>query len=238
MSCKEFRSSFDLAAVFARNKALFGDLRMEADAGDGGDAGGGQGSGDGAGTGASGGSKQQSDRGYPENTPLEQMTAEQQANYWKTQSRKHEQRAKQFDGLTMEELTGLRDKASKHDALERELMSDKDKATADATEAATKARDAHWLPQLVRAEFKAAFGSNVTPEDAQARLARVDLMSFVDAKGEIDSKGIAEYAAQFAPKQTQQQGPSTFGFGNRPQVTGAPGERGAAMAAKRFGKKS
>jgi hypothetical protein len=58
------------------------------------------------------------------------MTAEQQAAYWKHQSRKHEDRVKAFGGLTSRELTTLRETAKAHDALEYELMSDRDKTVA------------------------------------------------------------------------------------------------------------
>ena len=218
----------DLATVFAHNKALFGDFRMEVE-GDGGD--------DGQGSENKNGSQQQTE-GYPADTPLEQMTAEQQVSYWKAQSRKHEQRAKTFGNLTADELAELRDKASKHDALEHELMSDKDKAIAEARKAAESEARSGMLPKLVNAEFRAAAAGKVAADKLAAALEFTDVSKFVK-DGEVDVEKVGKFIESLIPSQQQQKkGPTSFGMGPRPQSGSAPGDQGRAQAEKRFGKQS
>lgn len=66
------------------------------------------------------------DKGFPDNTPLAEMTPEQQAAYWKHHARKWESRANQ--GPTPQELEALRQKASKLDEIEQANKSELEKA--------------------------------------------------------------------------------------------------------------
>lgn len=217
----------DLAAVFARNKEMFGDFRMEADAGEGSD----DGSQDASSTGGA------TDKGFPADTPVAEMTAEQQVAYWKAASRKHEGRAKAFDGLTPDELAELRDKASKHDALEHELMSDRDRAVADAKKAAESELSSKFLPKLVAAEFRAAAAGKVAADKLAAALEFADMGKFVKA-GEVDAEKVAKFVESLAPSApAAPKGPSSFGLGARTPSGSAPGDQGKAQAAKRFGAK-
>jgi hypothetical protein len=217
----------DLAAVFARNKEMFGDFRMEVEAGDGSD----DGSQDAGSTGGA------TDKGFPADTPVAEMTAEQQVAYWKSASRKHEGRAKAFDGLTPDELADLRDKASKHDALEHELMSDRDRAVADAKKAAESELSSKFLPKLVAAEFRAAAAGKVAADKLAAALEFADMGKFVKA-GEVDAEKVAKFVESLAPAAPSlPKGPSSAGMGPRAQPGGAPGDQGKAQAAKRFGTK-
>lgn len=68
------------------------------------------------------------DRSFPQGTPLEQMTTEQQVAYWRHHARKHEQRAAQAP--TAEQLAELQAKAARLDEVERAQMSELEKATA------------------------------------------------------------------------------------------------------------
>lgn len=221
----------DLESVFARNKAIFGDFRMEVEGEQG--AGGSD-----AESSQAQQESQQSDKGYPVDTPLEQMTAEQQANYWKAQSRKHEQRAKTFGNLTAEDLATLRDKATKHDALEAELMSDRDKAIAEARETAEREAKSGLLPKLVNAEFRAAAAGKVAADKLAAALEFTDTAKFVK-DGEVDAEKVAKFIESIAPaQQTAKKGPSSFGLGSRQQSGSGPGDQGRAQAEKRFGTKT
>jgi hypothetical protein len=215
--------------LLAFHKARFGDARME----EGGEGDEGEGAGEGAGKGKAAGATSSSDRGFPENTPVDEMTAPQREAYWKHQSRKHEERVKAFGNLTPDALKALQDKASKHDALERELMSDKDKATAEAREKAL----AEATPRVVRAEFKAAAKGVLSNDQLAALLEDRDLSKYVDANGDPDEDKIAKLVTAFAPAKTTRTGPSATGLGHRSGGQGAPGDQGRAMAEKRFGKK-
>jgi hypothetical protein len=96
-----------------------------------------------------------SDKGFPDGTPLERMTVEQREAYWKHYARKHENRVKAFGGLTPEKLAELQEKAQRAEALEFDLMSDKDQAVAQAAAEARLVAEAELMPQLVAAEFRA-----------------------------------------------------------------------------------
>lgn len=191
-----------------------------------------------------------SDKGFPEGTPLEQMTAEQQTAYWKHYARQHEQRVKDLGSLTPEQLSELRDKAEKHDKLERELMSDKDKAIAEAKDAAeTEARNA-FLPQLVLAEFKAAAAGRIPAEQLEGIVGPLDKAFFYSADGKsVDADKVKTYVDQLAPAATPtppgRRGPSPAGTGGSSSGRPAGGGSGATGVdagreayARRHGKKS
>jgi hypothetical protein len=138
---------------------------------------------------------------------------------------------KAFGNLTPEALKALQDKASKHDQLERELMSDKDRAIAEAAEKANAAA----IPRVVRAEFKAAAKGVLNADQLAALLEDRDLTKYVDANGEPDEDKIAKLVTAFAPAKPQQRtGPSATGLGNRPAGDSAPGSQGRAEAEKRY----
>jgi hypothetical protein len=147
------------------------------------------------------------------------MTVEQQAAYWRTQARKHEDRVKAV-GLTPEQVKELRDKATKHDALERELMSDKDKAVAEARESARREARAEVLPALVAAEFRAAAGNRIESARLATILEPLDLSKFLTDNGEVDTDKVTAYVNGVAPGtgtglQQPPRGPSASGQGRR-----------------------
>lgn len=227
---------FDFDAILAKHKALFGDARMENEGGDGG-AGGEGGTGTSTGTAATG---QPADLGFPAETPVKDMTVDQQAAYWKHQSRKHEERSKAFGDLTPETLQALREKADQHDALERELMSDKDKAIATARDEAAAETTAKFAEKLVKAEFKSASAGRLDADRLNNILAPLDLTRFLDKNGDVDETKVAAYVDSVAPKAAgpAQRGPSATGLGTPPTPQSERGAQGKAMAEKRFGKKA
>lgn len=213
----------DLAAVFASNKAIFGDFRMEVE--------------DppvdppvptppGRGPGSDG------------NKHIAEMSPEEKVDYFAKKADRLAGILKDFDGLTVDELTELRDKASRHDALEQELMSDKDKAIAEARKAGETETRSGLLPKLVNAEFRAAAAGKVAADKLAAALEFADTSKFVK-DGEVDAEKVAKFIESLAPAQEQQRkGPSSFGMGSRTPAGGAPGDQGRAQAERRFGKQS
>lgn len=195
-----------------------------ADGGDGSGGGGAGGSSDSGdkGSGADSGDKGSAgstDKGYPENTPVAEMTLEQQVAYYKTTSRKHEDRVKAI-GLTPEQVKELRDKATRHDALERELMSDKDKAVAEARDTAKAEARAELIPSLVSAEFRAAAGDRIEADRMATILEPLDLSKFVTDSGVVDTAKVAAFVDGVAPAtgdghQQSSRGPSSSGQGRR-----------------------
>jgi len=185
------------------------------------------------------------DNGFPANTPIEQMNGEQREAYWRHYARKHEGTVKAFGGLTPDELTQLRDKAGKHDQLERDLLTGTEKAVAEAQDAAAADVAAVYVPRLVNAELKAAAAlKGISAESLSTALEYVDPAKFLNAKGEdVDTAKVTAFIDGIAPATgTTRRGPSATGHtGNGlggQTVTGKPGEAGTAMAEKRFGKRS
>lgn len=177
-----------------------------------------------------------SSKGFPEGTPVADMKPEEQVAYWKHQARKHEDRSKAFDGLTPETLADLRSKADRHDALERELLSDKDKAVLEAQETAKAETLKAVTPKLVAAEFKAAAAGRIEADRLKEIIEPLDLSKFLTSKGEVDEVKVASYVNGIAPASPPKpRGPSSVGLGNRQHSDGSPGDQGRAMAAKRFG---
>lgn len=175
------------------------------------------------------------DKGYPDGTPLEEMTAPQQAAYWKAQARKHEDRVKSYDNLTTDELKSLREKAARADALDLELGTESEKAAKAARDEATK----EAVPRIVRAEFKAAAKGVLSDEQLNALLEDRDLSKYADAKGEPNEEKIANLVKAFTPAAPAgPRGPSATGLGSRTPAASTPGDQGRAMAEKRFGKKA
>jgi hypothetical protein len=227
--------SFNFDDVLARHKALFGDARMEGEGGDGGDGGAPVASP--ADVPGAGPATPPANLGFPADTPVKDMSVAEQAAYWKHYARQHEERNKPFKDLTPEALQALREKADQHDALERELMSDKDKAIAEARDAAAAETTAKFAEKLVKAEFKSAAAGRLDADRLSAILAPLDLTKFLDKSGDVDEAKVTAYVDSIAPaKAPAQRGPSSSGLGAAPHTPGERGAQGRAMAEKRFGK--
>ncbi|WP_141703731.1 hypothetical protein [Planobispora rosea] len=101
------------------------------------------------------------ERGYPENTPVADMTAEQQAAYWKAHARKHEDRLKAID-ITPEELARLREADAEMQKLADASRTDMERIEARAI--AAEQRVAAMEPELLRlqAAVKAGLPAEVS----------------------------------------------------------------------------
>lgn len=180
-------------------------------------------------TGATGATGSGGDLGFPASTPLEQMTQEQQTAYWRHYARKHEQQVKDL-GVTPEELAALRDNAGKYSALEREAMTDKDKAVAQAKDDTGKERDEHYRPLLVRAEIKALLTGRVNADELEAKVATItdplDLTKFLTTTGAVDTDKVKAFVDSIAPAtgtSNTRKGPTATGHGS-----GSSSERNGA----------
>lgn len=135
----------------------------------------------------------------------------------------------------------LKAKAAKHDALEIELGSDKDRAVAAARKEEQDKARGEFTPRMVRAEFKAAAKGLLSDEQLTALLEDLDLSKYVDAKGDIDEDKVTNKIKAFAPAGNGNGSgagrPRPLGQGNHQQSSAKPGDAGRAMAEKRFGKR-
>lgn len=174
--------------LLAAHRNVFGDLRMEAD--DDGDAGDDASSDDGE---ADGGSTS-TEKGFPANTPLAEMTVEQREAYWKDKSRKHEARANE-----RADYDELKAKADRLDELERQSESDNDKAIREATEKATATARAEARDETARAVARMAMRARgATDEDIEAFVTETNLSAFVSDDGQVDDARLLARVERYA----------------------------------------
>lgn len=172
------------------------------------------------------------DNGYPANTPLAEMSAEQQVAYWKAQSRKHENTAK-----ARADYDELREKASQYDALVAASQTDQERAVAAARQEARAEAIQSVAPRLVSAEFRAAAKGVLTAEQVTTLLEDLDLSKYLTDKGEVDVERIEKKVLAFAPTDGGKSGGAPdLGQGRRNPATVSGREAGLAEAQKRFGK--
>jgi hypothetical protein len=165
-----------------------------------------------------------SDPGFPANTPTEQMTAEQRANYWQFHARKHEDRNKALGGITPEQLADIQAKAAKHDALELELGTTADKAAAQARQEAEQAVRAQIQPLLAETAFRVAIGDRKSQTEVDEFIADLNLPRFLTNDGKVDTAKVLARVEQFAPamgnQQQQRKGPTVTGHGSGSGASG------------------
>lgn len=153
------------------------------------------GSGEGEGEGVDGDGSQESppennqgnsDRGFPENTPIAEMTTEQQLAYYRYQNRKSGDVLKQFGGITP-------DQAKQAIAEAEELRQSKlsveqralEEATTKAAQSAAQEATAKWAPKVLRATASRF----IEGERLESFLNVTDVNKFI-SDGELDEEAV------------------------------------------------
>ena len=139
--------------------------------------------------------------GYPLDTPITEMTADQQAAYWKHKARTHEDKWKQVvnRNLTPEQVLEMQQQL---DDANRARMSDHQREVDDARKEGAVEVRAALMPQIVRTAIAAELARKapqITDEDLQARTEYLDLTKFLTSTGEVDADKVSNYAATLAP---------------------------------------
>ena len=210
------------AALIEAKRERFGDTRMEAnDEGDDSD-GESQEPGDDDATQQQGSSDE---HGFPANTPVKDMTAEQQAAYWRHKARKHEQRAearKDYDAIKAE-----------RDHLKQAGMTDAEKAVEAARNEGKAAGLAEAAKSVVTAKIEAALSRRgLSDERVAAITGPLDHTHFLTDSGEVSTDKVTAYADGFG--QVGKQWPD-MGQGKRGESK--PGESGDDLYDRLYGKK-
>lgn len=154
-------------------------FRMEGEGGDGAGGAGGEGSGGagGQGEGAQGGGG---------------TDWQAEAEKWKTQARKHEDRAK-ANAAAQTEL----------EKLKQSQMSDQEKAVAQAkADAKAEARAelvAEMGPKLIAAEIRAAAAGRLEDEQISTLIDGLNVAAFLTADGEVDTDKVTKFVDGIAP---------------------------------------
>lgn len=194
----------------------------------------------------------QGDKGFPEGTPLTEMTDAQQAAYWKHHARRHEDTVKGFKGLTPQQVADLQ---AENDSLKAEKMTADEKALKAARDEAFKQAQqeaqAQYLPQIQRSAVQSIAANIVAGDKLNAFL---DIVSpqLPDGKfqpptavlgddGQVSEEKVMGYlTAMYGTSQAPPAGQRWQNFGQYsppppPQKAGAGGQ---AEAEKRFGKRT
>lgn len=158
-----------------------------------------------------------SGKGFPENTPVREMTVDQRAAYYEHQSRRHEDRNKELLKITGgkygDDLRALLDEREKLVDAQR---TDSERAVEDAKKATREATLREVGPKSVRTSFDLLL-SDMDEQERNDAIDLLDLSKFLTETGEVDTAKVRKFASTItAPadkdKGTQRQ---DYGAGRR-----------------------
>lgn len=196
----------------------------------------------------------QGDKGFPEGTPLSEMTDAQQAAYWKHHARRHEDTVKGYKGLTPQQVAELQ---AENDSLKTEKMSADEKALKAARDEAFKQAQqeaqAQYLPQIQRSAVQ-GIASNIVSGDQLKAFMDIVSPQLPDGKfapptavlgddGQVSEEKVMGYLTAMyganPPPPNPAGGPRWQDFGqySPPPPPAQLGAAGKAAAEKRFGTK-
>lgn len=149
-------------------------------------------------------------KGYPEGTPVAEMTAVEQAAYWKYQSRKHESRVQ-----SMGDYADLKKKAAAFDKSRAEAQTEQEKAVQDAHEQGRQAALSEANEGAARAILTATLRARGKEDDDIAAALRPIAMSAFVTDGAVDHEALLAYADRLGGPIKQDPNPPDMGQGRR-----------------------
>lgn len=163
------------------------------------------------------------DNGYPDATPVQNMTPEQQTAYWRAYARRNEDRIK-----AMSDYTALKEKAQAYEKHLAETASEQEKAVTAAEQRGRHAALAEAGAQMVEAYVRAAATGRMSDEQVSTLLQGLDRSRFVNpGSGQVDAQMISGYVAMLAPAPVAAAAPAYAPPlpvpGQPPVPAGAPG---------------
>lgn len=181
------------------------------------------------------------DKGFPEGTPLAEMTDAQKAAYWQHYARKHEDTVKAFKGVTPQQAAELQ---AKVDELESKTLSADEKllkaARQEAYKQARAEAEAEYLPQIRASQVKSIASGIVNGDQLSAFMDLVDTSKLLGEDGHVSEERVMGYLTALYGDSTPPAGPRHQNFGqySPPPPRGKPGQAGIAEAQKRFPQKT
>lgn len=178
-----------------------------------------------------GGAGKGGDKGFPANTPVAEMKPEEQAAYYKHQSRKQEERLRAYGDLTPEQAKQFKqdaETARQNSMTEVERAKEEGRAEMRAQLGAERARGAFE---------KALVGRTVDP----GAMLGLNLSQFVDgdkAKADEIKQWVEDNSTAVQTSNDQRQRFPDLGQGNRGNSKVTDRDAGLSEAERRFGKKS
>lgn len=171
------------------------------------------------------------DPAFPANTPVKEMTPEQQVAYWQDKARKHEDRVKAYGGKTPEEITQMQ---ADLDAAGTASQSAEEKAIEEAKQAGrTEVIGILANERVTTAIERALQGRDVDP----ATLLTLDRSQFVDGD-KADMAKITAWVTENTKEKPKVGGANLSRFqGQHEQIETTGRATGEAEAERRFGPK-
>lgn len=161
--------------------------------------------------------------GFPADKPVNEMTAEQQAAYWRHRSRQNEDEKKALAKWKAENDGKLGEYDRLVEASKTENERAIEAARAESAKTAREQARGELVRPLVDAEFRAAAKGALTREQVADILAPLDPTHFLDSNGDVDTAKVTAYVEKVAPAANGGQGgngagkwPGTNGQGSRP----------------------
>lgn len=180
------------------------------------------------------------DRGFPENTPVKDMTVEQQAAYFRFQNRQADNKLAAFHGFTPQDVNAM---WTRLEELEGERLTADQKAIKDATDRAAQearsAAEAEFRPKWDQALLRSSAAGLLTGEQLESFVSTTNPAAFYGENGEVDPAKVSAYLTTLLGGQQQRPGvppkPPAWGQHGTGAPPVRPGEAGKAAAQKRFG---
>lgn len=132
--------------------------------------------------------------GFPANTPIAEMTAKQQASYWRTQARKHEDRVK-----AQSDYDKYKTAFDEYQRLIAASQTEQEKAVAEAHRQGRATALAEAGGQLVEQWVRAAAAGRLADESVTALLAGLDRSRFLHENGGVDTDKVYQFVGSIAP---------------------------------------
>ena len=183
------------------------------------------------------------DLGFPKDTPIAEMTAEQQAAYWKHQSRKHESTWKDLVGDRR--VDDVKNDLAEAERIRQEKLTPSEKAIQDAEQrgrqAARQESSTAAAKAILRANLEARGIEDTDDDQALTDLVEsINVDRFIE-NGDIDTTKISNFAKRFGTAGTAEdpkQRVRNWGAGPRRDGETVRGAGGKAEAKRRFGDKT
>lgn len=180
------------------------------------------------------------DQGFPAGTPLADMTPEQQAAYWKSKARKHEQTWQSVidKNLTPEQVLAMQERLAEAD---RAALTDQERAIADAREEGRAEALRQTSTAAAEATFRLAMRSaqpDISDDDLARAVQLTNVSALVDENGGINEQMVLEAVKYRSAVTASVPGPTPDMGQGRRGTTAAPSgiSAGAALYNEKRGK--
>lgn len=172
-------------------------------------------------------------KGFPENTPVREMTVDQKAAYYEHQARKHEDRNKDLLKITGGKYgDDLRTMLDEREKLVDAQRTDAERAVAEAKKAARDEVTREYGPKSVRAAFELLLG-DIDEQERKDAIELLDLSKFLTETGDVDTAKVRKFASTITAPADKDTGKERqdYGAGRRGQQTKSGVSAGADLYA-------